>query len=324
MKYIFISLLIIFAFTYIIGSYFLRYALVPDSGAQNRQVKDNYLAPEIESVPEIDQLIENNMANDIQLRDAWTTKMDLEKNSVYTTSHDGLTLAGHTFKQANPTDRWVILAHGYQSGEGETLLIGRHFYEKGFNVLTFCMRAHGKSEGDYIGMGYLDRLDLLSWTHSLIEKYPDSRIIYHGTSMGGATVLMASGMELPPNVKAIVSDCAYTSIWDIFSSEIRKRFNLPPFPILHMAQLMGILKAGYNFKDGNVLNFVEKSTLPILFIHTEADDFVPASMVRRLYEAKKNGEKEKLIFKDGDHAFAKYVDPVKYYDVIFNFVEKYL
>ena len=36
--------------------------------------------------------------------------------------------------------------------------------------------------------------------------------------MGGATVMMVSGGELPTNVKAIVEDCGYTSVWEMFEA----------------------------------------------------------------------------------------------------------
>lgn len=324
MKLIILAILIIVNATYFIGSYFLRYALVPNSGAQNRNVKDNQAAPTEEFVDPEARRLETNMVNDIILRDAWMNEMDFENREVSIQSHDGLRLGGHAFLQDVPTNRWVIACHGYQSGEGETLLIGRHFYEQGFNVLTISMRAHGKSEGDYIGMGYLDKDDLVSWTNALVEKYPESEIVYHGTSMGGATVLMASGLDLPHQVKAIVSDCAFTGIWDVFASELKLRFNLPPFSILYMAQIMGIIKAGYNIKDGNVLEFVRKSTLPILFIHTRDDDFVPVSMMHDLYEAKVHGDKEIYLLEDGAHAEAKYAEPVVYYERMFEFVNQYV
>ena len=320
---IFVLLIIIIA-TYFIGSYFVRYSLVPNSGAQNRIIKDQQAVPTEEHVDPEAQRLETNMVNDIILRDAWMNEMNFENREVSIQSHDGLQLGGHAFLQEEPTNRWVIACHGYQSGEGETLLIGRHFYEQGFNVLTISLRAHGKSEGDYIGMGYLDKEDLVSWTNDLIEKYPDSEIVYHGTSMGGATVLMASGLDLPDQVKAIVSDCAFTGIWDVFASELKLRFNLPPFPILHMARIMGKLKAGYDIKDGNVIKFIRKSTLPILFIHTKEDDFVPVSMVHDLYAAKVQGEKEIYILEDGGHAEAKYAEPVAYYERVFQFVNQYV
>lgn len=324
MKLIILAILIIVNATYFIGSYFLRYALVPNSGAQNRNVTDNQPAPTEEFVDPKAQRLETNMVNDIILRDAWMNEMDFENREVSIQSHDGLRLGGHAFLQDVPTNRWIIACHGYQSGEGETLLIGRHFYEQGFNVLTISMRAHGKSEGDYIGMGYLDKDDLVAWTNALVEKYPDSEIVYHGTSMGGATVLMASGLILPHQVKAIVSDCAFTGIWDVFASELKLRFNLPPFPILYMAQIMGKIKAGYDISDGNVIGFIRKSTLPILFIHTKDDDFVPVSMMHDLYEAKVHGDKEIYLLEDGAHAEAKYAEPVAYYERVFEFINQYV
>ena len=324
MKLPILVLLIIIIATYFIGSYFVRYALVPNSGAQNRIVKNNQAAPTEEHVDPEAQRLESNMVNDIILRDAWMDEMDFKNREVSIQSYDGLQLGGHAFLQEEPTNRWVIACHGYQSGEGETLLIGRHFYEQGFNVLTISLRAHGKSEGNYIGMGYLDKEDLVSWTNAMIEKYPDSEIVYHGTSMGGATVLMASGLDLPDQVKAIVSDCAFTGIWDVFASELKLRFNLPPFPILHMARFMGKLKAGYDIKDGNVIGFIRKSTLPILFIHTQEDDFVPVSMVHDLYTAKVQGDKEIYLLEDGGHAEAKYAEPVAYYERVFQFVNQHV
>lgn len=323
MKLIVLTIVISMITTYFVGSYFVRYALVPNSGAQNRNVNNEEIPTE-EAVDAEALRLETNMVNDIMLRDAWMDDMDFKNREVYIQSHDGLRLGGHAFLQEIPTNRWVITCHGYQSGEGETLLIGRHFYEQGFNVLTISMRAHGKSEGDYIGMGLLDKDDLISWTNALIEKYPDSEIVYHGTSMGGATVLMASGLDLPEQVKAIVSDCAFAGIWDVFASEFRLRFNLPAFPVIHMARIMAKIKAGYDFKDGNVLEYVRKSTLPILFIHTKEDDFVPVSMLYDLFNAKVHGDKEIYLLEDGGHAEAKYAEPVTYYERVFEFVNQYV
>ena len=324
MKFILITLLLIALTTYFVGSYFVRYALVPNSGAQNRKVKGTQVVPMDEEVDAEELRLEENMVKDIILRDAWMDEMDFENLEVSIQSHDGLRLGGHAFLQEEPTNRWVIACHGYQSGEGETLLIGRHFYEQGFNVLTISLRAHGKSEGEYIGMGYLDKDDLVSWTEALVEKYPDSEIIYHGTSMGGATVLMASGLKLPKQVKAIVSDCAFSGVRDVFASELKMRFNLPAFPIIHMAQIMSQFKAGYNFKDGRVVDFVAKSTLPILFIHTVDDDFVPLYMMHELYEAKVHGHKESYVIESGGHAEAKYAEPIRYYERVFEFANQYV
>lgn len=317
-------LILILALLYWIGHYFLTYALKPNMGAEERNVQQNVVekAPSIpdDIMSEIKQRFDQEKA----ARDDWKEAVRFDEQEVSLKTHDGLTLIGHAILNPTSTNKWVIALHGYQSNEEESTLIARHFYDAGFNVLTYGLRAHDQSEGQYIGMGYLDKEDLVGWTEALVNKYPDSEIFYHGTSMGGATVLFTSGLKLPSNVKAIVSDCAYSSIWTIFSFEMKKRFNMHPFPVLYLAQGVAILKAGYNIQDGNVLEYVAKSDLPIFFIHSIPDDFVPVSMVYDLYEAKKLGDKELYVTEHGGHAEAKFAEPVEYYKRVLEFVGKYI
>ena len=310
--------------TYFVGDYFVRYSLIPNSGAEERKVASEEHVSAMDLSTATGTVVSDNYFKEKQLKEKWLEEMQVEAREVRISSHDGLTLSGHQFEHSAPTNHWAILVHGYQSNENETFTIGRHFYEEGYNVLTIALRAHGNSEGKYIGMGYLDKDDLVSWTNYLVDQHPDSEIIYHGTSMGGATVLMASGLNLPNNVKAVVSDCAYSSLWDIFASELNQRFSLPPFPGLYMAQIMAKIRAGYDVKDGNVAKFVEQGSLPTLFIHTTPDDFVPVSMAQTLYDAKIHGVKDLQIVEEGGHAAAKFVNPEKYYSTIFNFTDKYV
>ncbi|MEG0766219.1 MAG: alpha/beta hydrolase, partial [Clostridia bacterium] len=65
----------------------------------------------------------------------------------------------------------------------------------------------------------------------------NAEIVLFGVSMGGATVMMASGETLPPNVKAIIEDCGYSSIYDEFVHQLHDAYRLPAFPILNMASL---------------------------------------------------------------------------------------
>lgn len=48
--------------------------------------------------------------------------------------------------------------------------------------------------------------------------------------MGASTVLMASGEQMPSNVKAIKADCGYSSVYDVFTYQLYDLFKLPPFP----------------------------------------------------------------------------------------------
>ena len=236
-------------------------------------------------------------------------------------ANDNITLRGTEYLKQEETNKWAIILHGYRSSPSNVLTIGEHFSEKGYNVLIPSMRACADSEGEYVGMGWLDKEDLKCWINLIIEENKDAEIILHGSSMGAATVLMISGDELPANVKSIIADSGYTSVWDIFASEAKARFNLPEFPVLNMFKIVANRKAKYDIKEASALEQVKKSKTPILFIHGNKDDFVPEYMCEKLYDAA-NCKKEKLIIDGAGHTDGKYKEPEKYYDTIFDWISR--
>lgn len=251
----------------------------------------------------------------------------LEEESNYTESYidsyDNLNLHAYIVNQNNNTDKWAIVVHGY-AGNGKLMSSkAKYFYDMGYNVLIPDLRGHGKSEGEYIGMGLKDRLDIISWINFIIENNSNSKIVLHGTSMGAATVLMASGENLPSNVKAIISDCAYTSVWDQFNYEIETYLNLPTSYIINVTNMITKLKAGYSFKEASAINAIKKSTVPILYIHGDMDKFVPYSMMDELYNATKS-PKKKLTIEGAEHGNSHLIAPYIYWFTINDFIEQYV
>ena len=251
----------------------------------------------------------------------------LEEESNYTESYidsyDNLNLHAYIVNQNNNTDKWAIVVHGY-AGNGKLMSSkAKYFYEMGYNVLIPDLRGHGKSEGEYIGMGLKDRLDIISWINFIIENNSNSKIVLHGTSMGATTVLMASGENLPSNVKAIISDCAYTSVWDQFNYEIDTYLNLPTSYIINVTNMITKLKAGYSFKEASAINAVKKSTVPILYIHGDMDKFVPYSMMDELYNATKS-PKKKLTIEGAEHGNSHLIAPYIYWLTINDFLQQYV
>lgn len=266
--------------------------------------------------------LSDEMVRLMQPGQTWIKEQPLELIEVK--AHDGLTLRGHYLPPLVPSDRVVILVHGY-GGVGTDLAGFAYLYHQaGFHVMMPDNRGHGKSEGNYIGFGWHDREDCLRWTEYLIARLgQESAIFLHGVSMGGATVLMTSGEVLPPQVKGIISDCAYTSVNAVLAYQMKRMYRLPHFPFLAMTSLLTKLKAGYFFSEASALKQVKRATVPILFLHGGADTFVPTSMVYELYQACPT-EKELVVIPNAAHAMAYFEDPDTYDTVVERFVRRIL
>lgn len=250
---------------------------------------------------------------------------DVKSDAWYVTSSDKLKLKLYAadYKQPTKTNKWAIVVHGYGGQSTDMASWTRHFYNKGYNVVTPDLRGHGKSQGDYIGMGWDDRKDMLLWIAKIIQKDPQAEIVLLGVSMGGATVMNTSGEKLPSNVKAIVEDCGFTSTGDVFAYQLKQLYGLPKFPVLYAANTVVKMRAGYDIFKSSAIKQVAKSKMPILFIHGDKDTFVPFKMLNPLYDAAKV-EKEKLIVHGAGHGESEKVNPDLYWSHVWNFVGKYM
>lgn len=301
-----IILVFIILATAFVGNYFYDLALNPKSsktavfGEDNSQTEEQILK----------QMQKEN----------W-----LQENSKEVTikSQDNLTLHGYELSQATATNKWVIVIHGYMSEGKRMINSAKHFYDRGYQVLVVDLRGHGKSEGDYIGMGWHDRLDILKWIEYLNQKQLDCQIVLYGVSMGAATVMMTTGEELSSNVKCAIEDCGYSSVWEEFAMQLEELFHLPTFPVLNAANLVSRIRAGYSFKEASSVEQLKKSKTPTLFIHGDQDTFVPYKMLDIVYEAAKC-EKQKLVIEGAEHAESANVNEELYWKTIEKFIEKYV
>jgi len=241
------------------------------------------------------------------------------------TSEDGLKLTGYYIPASVATTKTVILAHGYTSRGKDMAMFAKFYHEElGYNVLMPDARGHGESEGDYIGFGWPERKDYPLWISKVIDTIgSDAQIALHGISMGGATVMMVSGEELPEQVKVIIEDCGYSSVYDELSYQLKEMFRLPAFPILNATSILTSMKAGYGFYEASSVSQVKKAEVPILFIHGSEDTFVPTEMVYKVYDACAS-EKELLIVEGAGHGMARWVGMEGYDKKVTEFIGKYI
>lgn len=274
-----------------------------------------------EKIPEIKD--EKYKVHKNAIRDLYRELQNKPCEFVAVQSKDGLTLSGRYY-HVQDSAPLAIGFHGYRSCWLVDFCGGADIaFQMGHNVLLVDERAHGKSQGRSITFGIKERQDLLCWVDYALNRFgPDTKILLYGVSMGAATVLMASGLALPENVKGIIADCPYSSPLDIIL-EVGKQTGYPtklirPF-VIWGAKIFG----GFDVMEISAEEAVRNSRIPILLIHGADDNFVPAEMSEEI--AKANPEKvTRYTFPGADHALSYMVDTPRYRKLVTEFVQHVL
>jgi fermentation-respiration switch protein FrsA (DUF1100 family) len=233
-------------------------------------------------------------------------------------SRDGLRLYGRYLHRADGAPLQIQM-HGYRGHAFRDFCGGNKLArELGLNTLVVDQRAHGKSQGHTISFGINERWDCLAWAEYAAKRWPGTPITLAGISMGAATVLMASDLPLPEEVKGVLADCGYTSPRAIIKKvcwSLPKSFRVfYPFTSLS-ARLFG----RFDPDSGSALGAVSNTTLPILLIHGEADGFVPCEMSRELAAACASPVRLET-FPGADHGGSYLSDSARYGRVVREFL----
>lgn len=237
---------------------------------------------------------------------------------------DDLKLAAIYVPATKPTNKTILVAHGYMGKKEDMARYIHMYHDLGYNVLAPDDRAAGESEGDAIGYGWTDRLDYVKWAQKIVATNgQDSQIALFGVSMGGATVMFTAGEKLPKQVKAVIEDCGYNSIADELAYQLNDLFGLPKFPLFYTTNWMARVRAGYNFNDGDTAKSLANSKLPIFMIHGDQDKFVPTKMVYTNYKAA-HAPKQLWVVPGAAHGEALATDPTTYRNKVAQFLNEYL
>lgn len=255
-----------------------------------------------------------------QVRELMEQLKEITAEDVFINSFDGLKLHGRYYhvKDGAPLD---IQFHGYNGNAMRDFCGGNKISrESGHNSLLIDQRAHGMSRGKTISFGINERKDCLSWVRYAVERFgEDTEIVLSGVSMGAATVLMASDLGLPKNVKAIVADCGYSSPKAIINKVMRDS-GLPDKLMYPFVWLGAMVFGKFNLTESSAVSAVSESDVPILIIHGGADDFVPCYMAEEIYKACRS-EKKLLIVPGAGHGMSYLVDKDLYEKAVKDFIK---
>lgn len=251
-------------------------------------------------------------------RDSAAARMGLTPCTRYTIRSDrGERLEGYYYQSGGkPAGRIAFIVHGFRS---DHLDAGGMYYEyylrRGIDVFTCDNAAAGESGGTHVGYGVYESADCLKWLDFLIKTYgEDVRVLLHGFSMGGGTVVRMCD-AVPPQVKFIVADSAYTGGVDVLKPRIGA--------LVHLLNVINRIAAGYDLHDSDVRRHLARTRVPMLFVQGTQDRTVPSCMGRELY-ALCPGEKDFLWVEGARHVESMHRAPAEYEAKLDKFIDKYM
>ncbi|MBQ0084427.1 MAG: alpha/beta hydrolase [Clostridiales bacterium] len=282
-----------------------------------------YVSPKLNKNPYIMLEGEQYEALKDEITQMVDSVIDLKYTDCYTTSFDGYRLRARYY-EVDKNAPLEIMVHGYKSialrdycgSLKETL-------DRGINVLLVDQRAHGESEGRCLSFGILERYDCLSWARFAYDKFgKDKKIILVGVSMGAATVLMASELELPENVVGIIADSGYSSAEAIIKKVIGD-MKLPVKLAYPFAYIGAKIFGRFNLRERTVTDAVKNCKIPVMIVHGADDRFVPCEMCKEIYEAC-TAPKILLTVKEAGHGLSFLIDNNAYNQKLDEFLEMVL
>jgi len=238
-------------------------------------------------------------------------------------SRDGVTLRGW-FIPVESARGTVIFCHGHAGSMDPDVIYVPWFHEAGFNVLMFDFRAHGRSDGDRVSIGYFERRDLLGAIDYLQARgIMDVGVL--GFSMGGVVGLITAPQS--EAIRAVISDGGFARLESAMLGWVRERTNLPRALVLPLARLVVTIagwRLGVRLSSADPLRWVRHiAPRPVLFIHGDGDPYVTVAEVEALYAAA--GEpKELWRVPEAGHRQVDQCRPAEYRQRVIGFFERYL
>ena len=231
-------------------------------------------------------------------------------------SFDGTRLVGHFYPCENAS-RFIVAMHGWRSSWHKDFgAISEFWHKNGCSVLFAEQRGQNKSGGDHMSFGILERRDCLEWVRWAENNGGSGLPVYLvGTSMGAATVMMASALEMPESVRGIIADCGFTSPHEIWETVVENRFHIPYGLCKTRAEQICIKRINESAKAYSCPEALKKCKVPVLFIHGSDDKFVPIEMTYENYKACAS-QKRLLVVPGAGHGMSYLTDPERYEETV--------
>ena len=240
----------------------------------------------------------------------------LEKEASVFTSYDGYTLHTLMLRNPIPSDRYVLISHGYTDNHLGSLKYTKMYLDAGFNVLLYDLRGHGQNADTFCTYSIRESKDLAALIADFRRHYgPDVTLGIHGESLGAASSIAC--LKDHPKIQFVVADCAFSEILSVMKNGLRK-MHIPTW-FVYIASLCTKIRYGVSYQEMRPIDSLKGSAVPILFIHGEKDDFIPSEHSRRMHEAV-SATSELHIIPNAGHAASVLTAPDTYREVLYAFL----
>ncbi|WP_294498585.1 alpha/beta fold hydrolase [uncultured Gemmiger sp.] len=252
-----------------------------------------------------------------------------QKEDIAIRSRYGYTLRGAVIPHdpacppADGRTRVVVIVHGYTVNLIASMKYVAIFRQLGFECVVYDQRNHGLSDHALTTMGRREAEDLETVCQWVRKHYGQNCILgTHGESMGAATVMLHSAID--HHLAFAIEDCGYSSLKEQLAWVMQTRYHLPPALLLYPCMAVAWLRTGVRFSQVEPAKAVARSgNTPMLFIHGDADTYVPYKMLQKNYDSKCTGPCRKAVFPGAAHAMSLLSDPERYRRVIETFLQDY-
>lgn len=245
----------------------------------------------------------------------------LPKEDVTIASPYGYALSGWFIPCGGDSNKTVILAHGVTRSRISSIKYVELFRKRGFHVLAYDQRRHGKSGGASTTYGFYEKEDLRAWTDWVFRRMgPGAVVGTHGESMGAATVLQHAASD--DRVRFCIADCPYSDIVGQLIYRLRVEYpRLPAFPTIPLVALICRLRTGARLDMAESLRHLPLQSTPVLFIHGQEDRYIEKRMTEELFRLKQ-GPKRLYLAPEADHAEAYMKNPDEYDRIVGEFLQE--
>ncbi|MBI9008615.1 MAG: alpha/beta hydrolase [Tenericutes bacterium] len=276
-----------------------------------KKVLVDYNVPEVNLVDQTDKFF----------KPSFDWFQEIPKEDIEVTSYDELKLYGYYIPSYNKNSKDIaIIVHGYQSKATDMIIIAKMYAEMGFQVILTDLRGHGQSEGTFTTFGYYEKYDLKKWINFAIRTYgADSNILIHGVSMGAATAMMVTGLDIPKEkIKFLLLDSGFNKLRHALLNPNKSRLLKVFYPGLNVVTYS---KHRFVLDRVNPIKQMKRNTIPFLIVQGDKDTAVTVSMAKDIYDSSPTITKELLIIKDSKHALGFKDDYQLCYDTLYKMIK---